>query len=124
MLDCDPEIVSNVMNVSTAKCWSNDVNIPHPIVAMKKNIKNNNNSPQPSTRNYQGGFSTSLILKDLSLALNVMKESSGSDTKNSLPMTSLSKDLYQQLIQENKGWDQKDFGVMFQYLLEKQKGKK
>lgn len=122
MLDCDPEIVSNVMNVSTAKCWSNDVNIPHPIVAMKK-FNNNNNSP--STRNYQGGFSTSLILKDLSLALDVMKESSNSNnTKNTLPMTSLSKDLYQQLIQENIGWDQKDFGIMFQYLLDKQKGNK
>jgi 3-hydroxyisobutyrate dehydrogenase len=123
MLGCDPEIISNVMNVSTAKCWSNDVNIPHPKVATTKERKS------PATRNYQGGFSTSLLLKDLSLALDTAKAShrhnndhdhhNHSSTTDVLPMTTLSRTLYRTLIEENEGWDQKDFGIMFQYLLDK-----
>jgi 3-hydroxyisobutyrate dehydrogenase len=102
-LGVDPVVLSDVMNISTAKCWSNDVNNPHPTVAR---VKGKNS---PASRQYQGGFGTKLILKDLTLALNA-----ADDCGALLPVTKLTNDLYKSL--NDKGLGDKDFGVMFQYL--------
>ena len=101
-LGVDPKVLANVMNVSTAKCWSSEVNNPHPIAA--KGIGSG-----ASTNDYEGGFGTSLMLKDLNLALDAAVEEG-----KSMPLTGLSRQLYS--LADNRGLGRKDFGVMLQFL--------
>ena len=58
-LGMDPKILSEIMSVSTARCWSLDTYNPKPGVL----------EGVPATRNYDGGFMVSLITKDLALAM-------------------------------------------------------
>jgi len=102
-LGVDPVVLANVINSSTAKCWSCEANNPHPDVAMAKGGKT------PSAKDYEGGFGTGLMLKDLSLAL-----SAGSEAGVSLPLGSTSKELYK--LANAHGLGSKDFGVMLQFL--------
>lgn len=101
-LGVDPQVLANVMNVSTAKCWSSEVNNPHPIAA--KGIGSG-----ASANDYEGGFGTSLMLKDLNLALDAAVEEG-----KSMPVTGLSRQLYS--LADNRGLGRKDFGVMLQFL--------
>ena len=50
------------MNVSTTKCWSSEVINPHPAAAKELGSDANDNG-------YEGGFGTTLMLKDLNLAV-------------------------------------------------------
>lgn len=102
-LGVDPVVLADVMNTSTAKCWSCEVNNPHPDVALAKG------GLTPAAKDYKGGFGTGLMLKDLSLAL-----SAGSDAGVSLPLGSTSKELYK--LADAHGLGAKDFGVMLQFL--------
>ncbi len=101
-LGVDPKVLADVMNVSTAKCWSSEVNNPHPIAA--KGIGSG-----ASAHDYEGGFGTSLMLKDLNLALDAAVEEG-----KSMPVTGLSRQLYS--LADNRGLGRKDFGVMLQFL--------
>lgn len=101
-LGVHPTVMASVMNVSTAKCWSSEVNNPHPIAA--KDIGSG-----ASANNYEGGFGTALMLKDLNLALDAAVEEG-----KTLPVTGLSRDLYS--LAANHGLSRKDFGVMLQFL--------
>ena len=102
-LGIDPAVLSNVMNTSTAKCWSSEVNNPHEDVA-----KNMPHSP-PAANNYRGGFSSSLMLKDLKLALQAAQEED-----IALPLTSTTKELYH--LVSKHGLGDCDFGVMLRFL--------
>jgi 3-hydroxyisobutyrate dehydrogenase len=102
-LGVDPVVLADVMNTSTAKSWSCEVNNPHPAVAVAKGGKT------PSAEDYEGGFGTKLMLKDLSLAL-----SAGAEAGVSLPLCSTSKELYK--LADAHGLGNKDFGVMLQFL--------
>ena len=102
-LGVDPVVLSSVMNSSTAKCWSSEVNNPHPAVA-----KSMENRP-PASNNYAGGFATSLMLKDLNLALQAAQEE-----KVALPLTSTAKDLYH--LAQIHGLGDLDFGVLLAFL--------
>jgi 3-hydroxyisobutyrate dehydrogenase len=99
----DPAILSSVMGTSTAKCWSVDINNPHPVVAA-----NMPNLP-PASRDYEGGFATNLMLKDLNLALQ-----SAQEEKVALPLTSAAKNLYHLAQLQNLG--ELDFGVILAFL--------
>jgi 3-hydroxyisobutyrate dehydrogenase len=101
-LGVDPRVLAAVMNVSTAKCWSSEVNNPHPIAA--KAIGSG-----ASANDYEGGFGTALMLKDLNLALDAAVEEG-----MALPVTGLSRDLYH--LANKHGLGNKDFGVMLQFL--------
>ena len=101
-LGVDPKVLADVMNVSTAKCWSSEVNNPHPIAA--KGIGSG-----ASACDYEGGFGTALMLKDLNLALDAAVEEG-----KSMPVTGLSRQLYS--LADNRGLGRKDFGVMLQFL--------
>jgi 3-hydroxyisobutyrate dehydrogenase len=101
-LGVDPIVLANVMNTSTAKCWSSQVNNPHPKVAAAIGTG-------PASNDYKGGFGTKLMLKDLGLATQVAK-----DLHVGLPITSLSKELYQ--LADLRGLGDKDFGVLLQFL--------
>jgi 3-hydroxyisobutyrate dehydrogenase len=100
-LGVDPVVLAKVLNTSTAKSWSCEVNNPHPNVAAVTGA--------PASRDYQGGFASKLMLKDLSLAVHAGKEA-----KVALPMGNATKELYQMAIL--RGLGEKDFGVILQFL--------
>jgi len=108
-LGVDPVVLSDVMNTSTAKSWSSSICNPHPDAAA--NIKETSGgaiSP-PASRDYEGGFGTRLMLKDLGLAV-----SAGQAEGVALPLGAASKELYR--MADLRGLGDKDFGVMLQFL--------
>ncbi|KAJ9626681.1 hypothetical protein H2204_009951 [Knufia peltigerae] len=66
-LGLDPQKLADIINTSTGRCWSSEINHPEPLVTIE------NQSP-PAHRDYQGGFVTKLAHKDLALAVNAAKE--------------------------------------------------
>lgn len=96
-LGVDPTTLASVMNTSTAKCWSCEINNPHPSVGRN------------AASGYVGGFGTNLMLKDLTLAV-----SAGQETGVAMPLGSASKELYR--LAALRGWGDKDFGSMLQFL--------
>ena len=101
-LGIDPTILSNVMNSSTAKCWSSETNNPHPSVASL--------TGSPASRNYDTGFGVSLMLKDIGLAIDA-----GNNNKHiALPLSSAARQLY--CLAENHGYGNKDFSIIFELL--------
>lgn len=101
-LGVDPTVLAGVMNVSTAKCWSSQVNNPHPEAA--KGLGSG-----ASANGYDGGFGTSLMLKDLNLAMDA-----GEEEGVAMPVSGLTRDLYRMAYLH--GYGKKDFGVMLQFL--------
>ena len=101
-LGVDPKVLAGVMNVSTAKCWSSQVNNPHPMAAMHM-------GSGASAKGYEGGFGSALMLKDLNLA---MKEAAGKGLV--MPVSGLTRDLYKSVDADGNG--NKDFGFMLQFL--------
>jgi 3-hydroxyisobutyrate dehydrogenase len=100
-LGVDPAVLADVMNTSTAKCWASEANNPHPDVASL--------TGSPASNEYQGGFGTRLMLKDLGLAIDAAK-----DIRVALPVGTATKELYQ--MADLRGMGDKDFGVMLQFL--------
>ncbi len=101
-LGMDPIVLAEVMNASTAKCWSCEVNNPHPDVAAAT-------TRSAASKDYEGGFGSSLMLKDVGLAVQA-----GDSAKVALPLGSLAKELYSMV--ELTGNGKKDFGIMMQFL--------
>jgi 3-hydroxyisobutyrate dehydrogenase-like beta-hydroxyacid dehydrogenase len=109
-LGVDPITLTNAMNVSTASCWSSKVNNPHPAVAANMELQYSVGETLPASHDYQGGFATNLMMKDLKLALAAAEDCGGV----ALPLTAAAKRLYQSA--STKGLGKKDFGVMLAYL--------
>ena len=63
-LGVDPKVLSDIMSVSTSRCWSIDTYNPRPGMI----------ATTPSSRGYTGGFGVSLIKKDLGLAKDAANE--------------------------------------------------
>lgn len=105
-LGVDPVVLADVMNISTAKCWSCEVNNPHPTVAI---AKKGDGVGTPAARDYEGGFATRLMLKDLGLAIG-----SADEAHVAIPITTAARQLYQ--MAELRGFGEKDFGVMLRFL--------
>jgi len=101
-LGVDPTVLAGVMNVSTAKCWSSEINNPHPAVAKAL-------GSGASANGYEGGFATALMLKDLNLAVDA-----GEEEGLALPLAGLTRDLYK--LASVHGYGGKDFGVMLDFL--------
>lgn len=106
-LGVDPIVLAGVINASTGRCWSSEVNNPHPDVATAK--MEGGGPATPASRNYDGGFGTKLMLKDLGLAIRA-----GEDVGVALPLGTASKELYK--LAELRGLGEKDFGVILQFL--------
>jgi len=100
-LGMDPKLLANIINTSTGRCWSSDTYNPCPGVM----------SNVPASRGYTGGFGTSLMAKDLGLAV-----SAASDTKSTVFLGSLAYQIYSQMSASGTGLDQKDFSVVYQWL--------
>ncbi|EKM55634.1 uncharacterized protein PHACADRAFT_256396 [Phanerochaete carnosa HHB-10118-sp] len=62
----DAAVLAGVINSSTGACWASSVNNPVPGALPDKQ--------PPCTRDYEGGFATRLMHKDMDLALHLARE--------------------------------------------------
>ncbi|RXM34929.1 3-hydroxyisobutyrate dehydrogenase, mitochondrial [Acipenser ruthenus] len=102
-LGLDPKLLSKILNMSSGRCWSSDTYNPVPGVM----------EGVPSASNYQGGFGTTLMAKDLGLA-----QDTATNTKTAIPLGSLSHQIYRVMCA--RGFAQKDFSSVFQFLREEE----
>jgi len=96
----DPTALAGMINISTGKCWPSEVNNPVPGVI----------STAPSSREYEGGFGTSLMAKDLKLAMKAASEV-GIETK----LGPVAKELYAQ-VEGEPSLKGKDFSIVYKLL--------
>eukprot|EP00126_Sphaerothecum_destruens_P007526 Sdes_comp19886_c0_seq1m12213 len=98
-LGMDPKLLASIFNSSSARCWSSDTYNPVPGVIPSV----------PCNRDYEGGFGTALIAKDLGLAA-----AAATEEKIPIPFGTMAQQLYTLLC--SKGLDKKDFGIVYKYL--------
>ena len=98
-LGLDPQVFFDISSKASGQCWamSSYCPVPGPVPAA------------PSNRNYDGGFSSALMLKDLKLALEAAQGSGAS-----VPMGGLAEALYQSF--NNLGGEAKDFSAIIKLL--------
>ena len=96
----DKQLLSEILSKSTARCWSIDTYNPVPGVL----------EGVPASREYQGGFGASLMLKDLGLA-ELMAQSAQSQCT----LGNMAKQIYTEIC-ENEEYVHKDFGVIYKKL--------
>ncbi|KAF9475070.1 3-hydroxyisobutyrate dehydrogenase [Pholiota conissans] len=102
-LGLDPVILAAVINSSTGGCWSSSANNPVPSALPDK-------SP-PCERDYEGGFATALMLKDMGLATDVAQQ-----RQSPLPMAKAAKELYARIVEKRPELAKKDFSSVYLYL--------
>ncbi|XP_043698744.1 probable 3-hydroxyisobutyrate dehydrogenase, mitochondrial isoform X2 [Telopea speciosissima] len=90
--------LTKIFNSSSARCWSSDSYNPVPGVM----------EGVPASRNYDGGFSSKLMAKDLNLAA-----ASAEEVSLKCPMTSQAQAIYMGLCKE--GHESKDFSCVFRH---------
>ena len=82
-LGLDPQVFFDISSKASGQCWSmtSYCPVPGPVPAA------------PSNRNYDGGFMSALMLKDLKLAMAASQA-----TGSSVPMGALAESLYQNFV--------------------------
>jgi len=95
----DPRILAKVMNTSTARCWSSDTY--NPIPGVMENV--------PASREYENGFRTELLLKDIGLAMRAAKE-----LNIKLLLGEHVASLYENM--RKQGYAKKDFSGLYRYV--------
>lgn len=100
-LGLDPKILAGIINTSSGRCWSSDTANPVPDVI----------ETAPSTNQYNGGFKSRLMLKDLGLVSNAAKES-----KTPLMMGALAENIYRHISSTTETMADRDFSVVYQWL--------
>lgn len=96
----DPTTLADMINTATGKCWPSEVNNPVPGVVKES----------PASKGYEGGFGTTLMLKDLKLALQACTEA------GYLPeMGPYAKEIYT-AVAGNEEYKSKDFSVVYKYI--------
>uniref|UniRef100_H3CUY2 3-hydroxyisobutyrate dehydrogenase n=1 Tax=Tetraodon nigroviridis TaxID=99883 RepID=H3CUY2_TETNG len=101
-LGLDPRLLTKILNMSSGRCWSSDTYNPVPGVM----------EGVPSANNYQGGFGTTLMAKDLGLAQNT-----ATNTKTPVPLGSLAHQIRARAAIVFK---LEDFSSVFQFLREEE----
>jgi 3-hydroxyisobutyrate dehydrogenase len=98
-LGLDPQVFFDISSKASGQCWSmtSYCPVPGPVASA------------PSNHNYDGGFMSALMLKDLKLAMAVAQASGVS-----VPMGALAENLYQNFI--NLGGAPKDFSAIIKLL--------
>ncbi|KAJ0791890.1 putative 3-hydroxyisobutyrate dehydrogenase [Helianthus annuus] len=91
--------LTKIFNSSSARCWSSDTYNPVPGVM----------EGVPSSRNYDGGFASALMAKDLNLA-----SASAKEIGLNCPLTSEATDIFTKLCDEGHG--KKDFSCVFRHF--------
>ena len=98
-LGLDPQKFYDIASVSSGQCWSMTSYCPVPGVGPQS----------PSDNDYQGGFASVLMLKDLKLAMEAA-ETAGSK----VPMGQRAKELYETFVAANNG--RLDFSAIIKTL--------
>lgn len=98
----DPKVLSEIMLKSSGRNWSLELYNPYP--GVMENV--------PASRNYEGGFKTRLMNKDLILAMGAA-QASGSTT----PLGALARNLY--AMHGRHGTDELDFSSIQQLFARK-----
>ncbi|KAL9224844.1 hypothetical protein vseg_000840 [Gypsophila vaccaria] len=88
--------LTKIFNSSSARCWASDTYNPVPGVM----------EGVPSSKNYQGGFASKLMAKDLDLAATSAKEA---DIKH--PLTIRAQEIFHEICKQ--GNESKDFSCIF-----------
>jgi 3-hydroxyisobutyrate dehydrogenase-like beta-hydroxyacid dehydrogenase len=99
-LGVEPEILAQVINSGTGRCWASEVNNPVPGVVKSS----------PASRKYLGGFSVKLMNKDLRLATGAAREAGAS-----LVLSDQASRVYSALESEEL-YQSKDFSVVYELL--------
>jgi 3-hydroxyisobutyrate dehydrogenase len=103
-LGIDSKVLSEIMGVSSGRCWSLDTYNPIPNVM--ENV--------PSSRNYENGFSMELMTKDINIALECAKK-----IELDLELSNKTQEHYEKI--KEKGFKNKDFSFVYQYILNNKK---
>ncbi|KAJ7168145.1 NAD binding domain of 6-phosphogluconate dehydrogenase-domain-containing protein [Mycena crocata] len=108
-LGLDPAVLSSVVGSSTGSCWSMSVNNPVPGAIPDK-------SP-PCERDYEGGFASALMEKDMGLASDIAIQ-----TGTALPLGDVARTLYKSMIEQHPDlYARKDFSSVYRFLLASEK---
>ncbi|KAL4074666.1 NAD binding domain of 6-phosphogluconate dehydrogenase-domain-containing protein [Scleroderma yunnanense] len=102
-LGLDPAVLAGVINCSTGACWASSVNNPVPSSLPDQ-------SP-PSERDFEGGFATCLMLKDIRLATDIANRHN-----SPLPLGEAARNLYAEVIDKHPDLTKKDFSSVYRYL--------
>ncbi|KIW04923.1 3-hydroxyisobutyrate dehydrogenase [Verruconis gallopava] len=102
-LGVKPQVLADIINNSTGRCWSSEINHPDPLV------KVGSTSP-PSHRHYEGGFVTKLAHKDLNLAVQAAH-----DAHVPLELGKRCEEIYRPLAGSDE-WGNRDFSSVFKVL--------
>jgi len=94
----DPKVLSNIMLQSSGRNWALELYNPCPGVMENA----------PASNQYQPGFMSKLMLKDLGLGLEAATKS-----QSSVPMGSLARNLY--AFHNMKGNEELDFSSLFEF---------
>ena len=98
-LGLDPQVFFDISSKASGQCWSMTSYCPVPGLV----------PAAPSNRNYDRGFMSALMLKDLKLAMAASQA-----TGASVPMGALAESLYQNFV--NLGGAPKDFSAIIKLL--------
>ena len=101
-LGLDLQTFYNISSVSSGQNWSMTSYCPVPGVG----------PVSPADRDYEGGFATALMLKDLKLAMDAAQQADAS-----VPMGAAAESLYQMLASAGEG------GKDFSYIIKMLRGK-
>lgn len=99
----DPKLVSAIINKGSGRCWSSEIYNPSPGII----------DTAPSSNDYNGGFKTNLLYKDLGLASKVAQE-----VCSPTPLGTLTHQFYRLLMHDSQYKD-KDFSVIYKFLATK-----
>ena len=89
-LGLDPQKFYEISSQSSGYCWSLNAYTPLPGVGVES----------PADKDYQGGFATGLMLKDLKLAMDAAQTADAST-----PLGRHAKELYEQFAEDDAGLD-------------------
>jgi len=100
-LGLDPKLLAEILSSSTGRCWS--VDTYNPVPGIFNGI--------PSSNNYDGGFGSALMLKDLLLCREAAKSS-----ESDIQLAEKSIEVFEAVCKTKYGL--KDFSSVYQYIKE------
>lgn len=103
-LGLEPKLMASIINTATGRCWASE--LYNPVPGVLENV--------PASNNYQGGFGTALMTKDLGLA-----QAAATNTQSPAPLGSMAHQIYRLMC--NSGLAEKDFSSIFLLLQEQNK---
>jgi 3-hydroxyisobutyrate dehydrogenase len=87
-LGMDAKVLAGIINTSSGRCWSSEINNPYPGVL----------DNAPASRGYSGGFGSELMLKDLGLATEAARHA-----RQPVQLGAAAQQLYQSLSLKGHG---------------------